>query len=150
KPEEKTAANEGADFIEIPGAEGQDPERIPVEEAVAAYRERSALQERAHQIISEVRTGAERQVGGYIQQQREAAQGIVQTLTTWMKPAPMPQPPPADWTNPNTPNYKPEDYHYARANYEAAMGAINQVHMQLQQAQKHESELARQQEAQRD
>lgn len=146
--ETEASAEDGEDrFIEIPGEEGADPEKIPVDEAIAAYRERQQFEGRQQQILSEVQYRAQTQAAQFIDTQRQAAAQAIQTMTTWLSALPMPQAPPADWINPNSQNYNPEQYHYARAQYDAAMGAINQVRNQLTMAQQHEARLAEQQDA---
>jgi len=68
---------------------------------------------------------------------------VESVLTAWVKAVPMPQQPDVEMLNPQSQNYNPDGYHRARAQFEQAAAAWQNVNQQLTYAQQARAEQAK-------
>lgn len=134
--EEETQAaapeEDGEEFIEVPGEEGQEPTRISLKDAIEAVQSRQQFEGEKARVLEQI-TGEARQhvsqsmaqTRAYMQNAGEYVQAVLQHLAP-------PQPPHPAMLDPNNQAYNPDAYHLQRANYEQAMGRFHQVRQQAE------------------
>jgi hypothetical protein len=104
-----------ADYLEFDGPDGQ-PQRIALDEAIAAYTERGDLSRKVQEL-----TQAQQAMP---QELEQALVAVAQTRQVLINEAQQlqrvyqPQPPSRDMVNPQSPNYNPEQYHAQLQDYE--------------------------------
>lgn len=144
--EETPQAAEDAEeqFLEIPRGEGEDPERIPVAEALQAVQQ---LRQMEGQIADAI-TKAEVE---YMSKQDEIIQGIgniYQDIATKGQTALeliqsfMPQPPSTQMLDRNSEYYDPQGYYEAKAHHDKFMERANQVYATVKGAMEGRQQVA--------
>lgn len=83
-----------AEYIEIPGGEGEQPTKLPIAEAVEAVQRWNEVKDKAAQIYESVQTEAVTHARGWLEQQTQAArafdahwQAIMQVMQPPQKPS---------------------------------------------------------------
>jgi hypothetical protein len=136
------------DEIELEGEEGQEPVRLKLKDVVAEYQEYQQFKAQKDEIVAQVeREAVERQREGFTRVQQAGRQMAAMVDAALRMLAP-PQPPNADaMLNPSSPQYDPDGYHRAFANYQRmsqqyqqAQGLGQQLLQQAQEAQAQQEE----------
>jgi len=134
QPEAKQAKAEEAepeeDEIEIPGEEGQEPKRLKLSEVVQKAQEYERFEAQKAQIVERVEREAVERVIPQLRQVEQFGQQTGYMIQAALQLLQAPQPPNADaMLNPASPQYDPDGYHRAFANYQR----MAQMHGQTQE-----------------
>jgi hypothetical protein len=138
KADDKAEPDE--DEIEIAGEEGQEPKRLKVADLVEKAQAYERIEAQKAQIIERVEQEAVSQATQRLRQVEQVGQQTAYMLQAALQMLGEPQPPNAEaMLNPSSPQYDPDGYHRAYAQYQRASqqyGQARQLGSQLvQQAQ---------------
>jgi hypothetical protein len=157
EPQAKAKADDAAepeeDEIEIPGEEGAEPKRLKLSEVVQKAQEYERFEAQKAQIVEQVQREAVERVIPQLRQVEQFGQQTGYMIQAALQLLQAPQPPNADaMLNPASPQYDPDGYHRAFANYQRMAQMHNQTQelgdKLLKQAQAAQAQITEQRELQ--
>lgn len=135
EPEQQQAAEpEGDDgYIELPGDEGQEPERIPLSEVTEGYKQYRQMQGDIASAVIKAETEAEARQAKILEGSLQKFQQTEALATTALKmlEAIMPALPSEELLNVNSEFYDPQGYYAAKARYDKAVEYGQSIYGQL-------------------
>lgn len=139
---ETKATEEGAatDYLEIPGEEGQEAEKVPLAEAVDAIKQLRALNGDVAAAVNKAEADYQAKVDQGLDEMARVYDAVVQQARAVVQSMPMPRPPDRSLITED-----PEFYQILLAQYEQQVGLYQRAQEAAEQAVKEQSQVRAQQ-----
>ena len=141
KSDEKAPAEAAtADFLEIPGDEGQEAEKVPLADAVAAVKQMRALQGDIASAVNKAEAEYQEKVDQGLSEMARVYEGILQQARAVVQSLPIPRPPDRSLITQD-----PEVYDYLLQQYEERVALYQHAQREASVAEQQSAKLAEQQ-----
>ena len=142
KAETKAPEEGAADYLEIPGEEGQEAEKVPLADAVEAIKQMRALQGDVASAVNKAEAEYQEKVDAGLNEMARVYDAVIQQARTVIQSMPTPQPPDRSLITQD-----PEVYQLLLQQYEYQVQMLNGAQERAQEAAKEQAQVRQQQAA---